>query len=51
MFVQLLLLALPLELQFHELSELFRFGERSHQFVAVIGHTPIPRRYCGGVSC
>ena len=50
MLVQLLLLALPLELQFHELLELFRLGERSHQFVAVIGCTPIPRRYCGGVS-
>ena len=44
MLVQPLLLALPLELQFHEFAELLRFGERSHQSAAVIGCTPIPRR-------
>ena len=52
MFEQLfVLLQLPLELQFQALVELCVFGERDHQFVAVIGCTPIPRRYCGGVSC
>ncbi len=51
MLVQLfVLLQLPLELQYQALVELLAFGERDHQLVAVIGRTPIPRRYCGGVS-
>ena len=52
MFEQLfVLLQLPLELQYQALVELLAFGERDHQLVAVTGRTPIPRRYCGGVSC
>lgn len=41
MLEQLLLLALPLEFTFQALVELLVFGERSHQFVAEIGRTPI----------
>lgn len=37
------MLALPLEFTFQALVALLVFGERSHQLVAVIGHTPILR--------
>ena len=47
MLEQLLLLALPLEFTFQALVALLVFGERSHQLVAVTGHTPAPVRCLG----
>ena len=45
----MLLLALPLEFTFQALVALLVFGERSHQLVAVVGHTPVSTRRAGWI--